>query len=151
MLDRGDIAPDFVLQDQDGRSMRLSDLLDDGPVVLFFYPADFTPVCTREACAFRDRHQVLAQRGTQIVGISPQDVPTHRRFSDTFSLPFPLLCDTRKRVIRDYGVDGPLGFGVRRATYLISPSGIIEKRAVSELFLSGHLALVEEALAADWS
>lgn len=147
MLSTGDMAPDFVLNDQDGQSVRLSDLLENGAVVLYFYPADFTPVCTQEACAFRDRHQDLAELSTQVVGISPQDANSHKRFAETFSLPFPLLGDIRKEVIRDYGVNGPLGFGVRRVTYLIGASGVIENRVVSDFFVGSHLQLINEVLA----
>ena len=146
MLNVGEPAPDFTLADQDGQSVSLSGLLADGPIVLYFYPADFTPVCTREACAFRDRHEDLAKLSTQVVGISPQNAATHKRFAETFSLPFPLLCDTRKEVIRAYGVDGPLGFGVRRVTYLIEPSGNVANRVVSDLFLGSHLELIKEVL-----
>ncbi len=146
MLNKGEAAPDFELADQHGRSVRLSELLTDGPVVLYFYPADFTPLCTREACAFRDRHDDLAKLNVHVVGISPQDSSSHRRFAEAFSLPFPLLCDTNKSVIRAYGVDGPLGFGVRRATFLIEPPGTISNRVVSDLFLGSHLALIKEVL-----
>ena len=146
MLNKGDPAPDFELKDQNDNLVRLSDLLKNGPVVLYFYPADFTPVCTREACAFRDQHEDLARLNVQVVGVSPQDRDSHRRFAEAFSLPFALLCDTRKTAIRAYGVDGPLGFGVRRVTYLIEPSGTIKNRVVSDLFLGSHLALIEEVL-----
>ena len=147
MLNTGDTAPDFALPDQHEQSVRLSQLLSKGAVVVYFYPADFTPVCTREACVFRDRYQELAALDTQVVGISPQDARSHKRFAEAFSLPFPLLSDTRKQVIRAYGVDGPLGFGVRRATYLIEPSGVIANRVVSDLFLGSHLELIKQVLA----
>ncbi|MCZ6709102.1 MAG: peroxiredoxin [Gammaproteobacteria bacterium] len=148
MLKTGQIAPDFELPDQDGNTTRLSDLLATGSLVLYFYPADFTPVCTREACAFRDQHEDLSALNVQVVGISPQSSSSHKRFADAFSLPFPLLCDTKKTVIRAFGVDGPLGFGVRRVTYLIEPSATIKNRVVSDLFLGSHLALITEVLQA---
>ncbi|MFP6816335.1 MAG: peroxiredoxin [Pseudomonadales bacterium] len=148
MLKTGQIAPDFELLDQDGNTARLSDLLPRGALVLYFYPADFTPVCTREACAFRDQHEDLSELNVQVVGISPQSTSSHKRFAEAFSLPFPLLCDTKKVAIRAYGVDGPLGFGVRRVTYLIEPSGTIKNRVVSDLFLGSHLALINEVLQA---
>lgn len=146
MLDKGDTAPDFELPDQAGELIKLATLLDSGPVVLYFYPADFTAVCTREACAFRDRHEDLSNLDVRIVGISPQNQASHRRFAETYGLPFPLLCDTSKKVIRAYGVDGPLGLGVRRVTYLIGRDRIIANRAVSDIFLGSHLALIEEVL-----
>ncbi len=146
MLAKGDTAPDFELPDQTGDPIRLGALLESGPVVLYFYPADFTPVCTREACAFRDRHEDLSNLDVTIVGISPQNQASHRRFAETYGLPFPLLCDTGKKVIRAYGVDGPLGLGVRRVTYLIGQDRTITNRAVSDIFLGSHLALIEEVL-----
>lgn len=146
MLDKGDRAPDFELPDQTGQHVKLGELLNGGPVVLYFYPADFTPVCTREACAFRDRHEDLSQLDVTIVGVSPQSQASHQRFAETYGLPFPLLCDTDKRVIRAYGVDGPLGLGVRRVTYLIERDGTIANRAVSDIFLGSHLALIEAVL-----
>ncbi len=146
MLRKGDQAPDFELSDQTGQPVKLSGLLRNGPVVLYFYPADFTPVCTREACAFRDRHEDLSNLDVVIVGISPQNQASHRRFAETYGVPFPLLCDTDKTVIRAYGVDGPLGLGVRRVTYLIDRERTITNRAVSDIFLGSHLALIEEVL-----
>ncbi|NIP13777.1 MAG: redoxin domain-containing protein [Pseudomonadales bacterium] len=146
MLRKGDQAPDFELSDQTGQPVKLSGLLRNGPVVLYFYPADFTPVCTREACAFRDRHEDLSNLDVAIVGISPQNQASHRRFAETYGVPFPLLCDTDKTVIRAYGVDGPLGLGVRRVTYLIDRERTITNRAVSDIFLGSHLALIEEVL-----
>lgn len=148
MLRKGDLAPDFELSDQNGDSIRLTDLLSAGSVVLYFYPADFTPVCTREACAFRDQHEDLARLNVQVVGVSPQSGSSHKRFAEAFSLPFPLLSDTSKTAIRAYGVDGPLGFGVRRVTYLIEPSTTITNRVVSDLFLGSHLGLINEVLEA---
>ena len=146
MLHKGDTAPGFELPDQNGNLVKLGELLDAGPLVLYFYPADFTPVCTREACAFRDRHEDLRNLDVAIVGISPQNQASHQRFAETYGLPFPLLCDPDKKVIRAYGVDGPLGLGVRRVTYLIEPDGKISNRAVSDIFLGSHLALIEEVL-----
>src|SRR5690242_12982389 len=95
MLKVGDTAPDFSLPDHDGKAVRLKDLLVKGPVLLYFYPADFTPVCTREACAFGAVQPELAQAGVSLIGISPQDEATHTRFREHYSLPFPLLADPR--------------------------------------------------------
>jgi peroxiredoxin Q/BCP len=125
----------------------LAGLLAGGDVVLYFYPADFTPVCTREACEFRDRFDDLSSVGVQIVGVSPQSASSHQRFRASFSLPFPLLCDERKVLIKAFGVDGPLGFGVRRATYLIGTDGIIKKRVVADLFLGDHMELIRGVIA----
>lgn len=146
MLGTGDRAPDFTARDQEDVSHGLSDLLQRGPVVVYFYPADFTPICTAEACAFRDRFEDLNAADVSILGISPQGAESHRRFAATYGLPFPLLCDQDKKIIRSYGVDGPLGFGVRRVTFLIGTDGIIEERVVSDLFVGSHLDLIKKIL-----
>jgi thioredoxin-dependent peroxiredoxin len=146
MLKIGDSAPDFELPDQDGRRLRLSTLLKNGPLLLYFYPADFTPVCTREACAFRDLQPQLTASGKAVAGISPQDSASHARFREKHGLNFTLLADPGKEVIRAYGCDGPLGFGVKRVTYLIGQDGYIRDIAHAALRVGPHTALVEETL-----
>ena len=146
MLKIGDTAPDFSLPNQSGEMVTLEDLISHGSAVVYFYPADFTPVCTREACAFRDRYEDLSDLSIPLVGISPQSSRSHQRFSDAYSLRFPLLADEKKTAIRAFGVDGPLGFGVRRATFLIDRSKRITNRVVSDLFVGGHLELVKKVL-----
>ena len=91
MLANGQKAPDFELPDQDGRKHTLKSLLKDGPLILYFYPADFTPGCTKEACSFRDLHQELLKAKLRVVGVSPQDVASHRKFADQHGLNFTLL------------------------------------------------------------
>jgi len=149
MLRIGDIAPEFELEDQSSNMINLSQLTNTGDLILYFYPADFSPVCTAEACAFRDSYEGIADIGTQIIGISPQSVSSHKRFSKTFSIPFPLLADQQKKVIRAYGVDGPMGFGVRRATYLIDSKRVIRNRVVSDFLVNSHLSLIKETLRKD--
>jgi len=146
MLKVGDTAPNFTLPDQNGSTVSLDELVTEGNVILYFYPADFSPVCTAEACAFRDNYDGVANVGAQIIGVSPQGVSSHRRFSRSFAIPFPLLSDPRKKVIRAYGVDGPLGFGVRRVTFLIDSSRTIRNRVVSDLFVESHMALLKKTL-----
>lgn len=146
MLNIGDVAPDFALPDQNGNLVTLAALVAEGSAVIYFYPADFTPVCTREACAFRDRYDDLQGLAVPLVGISPQSVASHKRFADAHDLPFPLLADESKEVIRAFGVNGPLGFGVRRATFLVDRSQHIVNRAVSDLFIGSHLDLVARVL-----
>ena len=109
MLAVGARAPEFTLPDQDGRDTSLTTLLNRGTLVLFFYPADFTPGCTKEVCMFRDLHAELAGRGLTVAGISPQGPESHRNFRAKHSLPFTLLADAHKAVIRMYEVSGPLG------------------------------------------
>lgn len=147
MLDIGDIAPDFELTDEKGEQTTLDDLLAGESLILYFYPADFTPLCTAEACSIRDMHEDIVGVGIKVVGISPQSEPSHRRFKEKFNIPFPLLFDKNKKVIRAFGVDGPLGFGVRRATYLISKEKRIENRVVSDLFVSSHTQFIKEVIA----
>ncbi len=146
MLRIGDTAPDFELKDQFGSTTSLNQMTASGDLILYFYPADFSPVCTAEACAFRDSYEGVSDVGAQVVGISPQSVASHLRFSNSFSIPFPLLADERKNVIRAYGVDGPLGFGVRRVTFLIDSAGVIRNRVVSDLFVGTHTDLLKKTL-----
>ena len=148
MLRIGDTAPDFQLKDQSGSIVSLDQIAANGDLILYFYPADFSPVCTAEACAFRDSYEGVSSIGAQIVGVSPQSVDSHRRFSTRFSIPFPLLSDPHKKLIGAYGVDGPFGFGVRRATFLIDSSKIIQNRVVSELFVGSHTDLLKKTLRA---
>lgn len=147
MLKPGDMAPDFEAQDQDGTIHSLEALLQSGDLILYFYPADFTPVCTAEACAFRDNYAGLDELGIQLVGVSPQSAATHKRFAAAHDLPFPLLADERKAIIGAYGVNGPLGFGVRRATYLIGADGVIQNRVVSDLFVGSHVDFIRQVMA----
>lgn len=144
MLKTGDTAPDFELNDQLGNPTSLSQLTANGELILYFYPADFSPLCTVEACAFRDNYQGIADIGTQVVGISPQSVGSHKRFSDSFSIPFPLLADQKKTVIKAYGVNGPMGFGVRRVTFLVDKHRVIQNRVVSDLLVTSHLDLLKK-------
>lgn len=146
LLRIGALAPDFELPDQEGKLVRLSEQLKHGPVLLYFYPADFTPVCTHEACAFRELHTRLTRQGTQVIGISPQDSGTHLRFRLRHALPFTLLSDPSKQVIRAYGGVGLLGRGVRRVTYLVDGSGRIADAAHSALRVSRHIALANRVL-----
>ena len=147
MLAMGGRAPEFTLPDQDERNVSLSTLLRDGPLILYFYPADFTPVCTREACALRDLHGEILQAGLEIAGVSPQDPASHRAFREKYRLPFTLLSDVDKSVIRMYEVRGPLGFGVRRATYLIDQARYIRAAVLADFRVAEHEDFVRKAVA----
>jgi peroxiredoxin Q/BCP len=146
MLAKGTKAPEFALADQDGRKHTLKSLLAGGPLILYFYPADFTPGCTKEACSFRDLHQDLMKAKLRVVGVSPQDVASHRKFADQHKLNFPLLADPDKVAVKAYDVDGPLGFGVRRGTYLIGKDGVIQDSVLADLRIGAHEAFVLNAL-----
>jgi len=143
MLKPGTRAPDFTLPDQDGHATTLAALLARGPLILYFYPADFTPGCTKEACGLRDRFPVLDAAGMTIAGVSPQSPESHRRFRAQYALPFLLLSDEDKAVIRRYDCDGPLGFGVRRATYRIDPEGIIRDALLADFRIGRHMDFID--------
>ena len=148
MLSAGTRAPEFTLPNQDGADISLSGLLGQRLLVLYFYPADFTPGCTREACTFRDMHHDILDAGLVIAGISPQPPESHRKFRDKYQLPFPLLSDADKSVARMYEVNGPLGIGVRRATFLIDPKRTIRDAVLANFRIGAHEAFVRRALAA---
>jgi thioredoxin-dependent peroxiredoxin len=148
MLKAGERAPDFALADQDGRKVTLAGLLREGPLVLYFYPADFTPGCTKEACTIRDMHDEIAAAGMRVVGIAPQDAASHGRFRDKHKLQFTLLADPDKIAIKAYGVDGPLGLVVRRATFLVGADGIIRDAVLADLRIGRHEEFIRKAIAA---
>ncbi|HSY06225.1 MAG TPA: peroxiredoxin [Steroidobacteraceae bacterium] len=147
MLAMGGRAPEFTLPDQDEQSVSLSTFLRRGSLILYFYPGDFTPGCTREACAIRDLHDDLQQVGLEVVGVSPQSPATHRAFRQKYQLPFTLLSDTDKFVIRMYDVRGPLGFGVRRATYLIDQARYIRGAVLADFRIGPHEEFIRRAIA----
>lgn len=146
MLKVGDEAPAFSLKDADGQQVSLADLIKDGPLILYFYPADFTPGCTAEACDIRDMHEDIRSVNANVVGISPQSEDSHQRFRDRYSLPFPLLVDRDKSVIKAYGVNGPLGMGVRRVTYLIGQDGKIADRVLADFAVKQHIQFIEQVV-----
>jgi peroxiredoxin Q/BCP len=146
MLKAGDKAPTFELGNDQGSTTSLNDLLAAGPLILYFYPADFTPGCTREACAIRDIHNDIQSVGLQVVGISPQDTDSHTRFRETHDLPFVLLCDPDKAVAREYDVDGPFGVGVRRGTFLIDEDGTIRDAVLADVMIGKHADFIRKAI-----
>ncbi len=146
MLKAGSRAPEFILPDANGVDTALSDLLQNGTLLLYFYPADFTPGCTKEACSIRDLHNDIQSVGLQIVGISPQDGDSHRRFRDEHNLPFILLSDPEKIAIKMYDVDGPFGVGVRRATFLINQDRTIRDAVLADVRIGRHTKFIEKAV-----
>ena len=130
LLSVGDKAPAFSTTDQDGKPVRLSDYKGK-KVVLYFYPKDDTPGCTKEACNFRDAWPKLRRKKVEVLGVSVDDAKSHRKFVDKFSLPFTLLADTDKKIVNDYGVWGEKSMygrkymGTNRVTYLIDEKGKI--------------------------
>jgi peroxiredoxin Q/BCP len=132
MLTIGDTAPDFTLPDQDGTNHTLSSYRGHW-VLIYFYPKDDTPGCTKESCMLRDATPRFEGVHADIFGISADSVASHKRFADEYQLPFPLLADTDKAVINAYGVWGEkqmMGrtyMGIRRTSFLIDPTGVIRK------------------------
>jgi peroxiredoxin Q/BCP len=130
MLSVGDKAPDFKTTNQDGEKVALSDFKGQ-KVVLYFYPKDDTPGCTKEACSFRDGWSKFRRKKIAVLGVSADDEKSHKKFAEKFSLPFPLLADTDKKIVKDYGAWGEKNMygrkfmGIRRVTYLIDEKGKI--------------------------
>ena len=141
-------APTFSLPDQNGATHSLSDYAGSW-VVLYFYPADETPGCTEEACAFRDGRGFLEENGAKVVGISADSVASHKKFAEHHNLTFTLLSDESKEVVRAYGAWGQnkSGEGVLRKTFLISPAGEIVK-TYPDVTPSSHVAEVYKDLKA---
>lgn len=132
MLEIGSQAPDFALTDKDGNTVRLSDFLGR-KVVLYFYPKDNTPGCTRQACAFAAAYEDFRSQDIAVIGISKDSVASHRKFAEKFNLPFLLLSDPELQAIQSYGVwqekklYGKVSMGVVRSTFIIDAQGKLEK------------------------
>ena len=148
-LNVGDAAPEFELEGTGSRTYRLADYRGLG-LILAFYPGDFTPVCTKQFCSYRDDGDRIESLGVEMLGISPQSVESHERFTDENGLTVPLLADPDKEVARAYGVVGPGGF-IRRSIFLIDGDGIVRHRHVALFGLQyqdvGDLERAVQALA----
>lgn len=141
----GDKAPDFTLQSNKGESITLSEFFGKKKVVLFFYPMDESPVCSREAEAFRDNYEAFNELGAEVIGISSQSVESHKEFASHHKLPYILLSDTGNRVRKLYGVSSSLGVIPGRVTYVIDKDGTIKHVFSSQLHPAKH---AKEALRA---
>ena len=132
MLEVNTKAPDFTLFDKDGKTVSLSDYLGK-KIVLYFYPKDNTPGCTRQACAFAGLYGEFEKKGVQVIGVSKDSIASHVKFAEKYDLPFILLSDTELEVIKAYGVwqekklYGKVSMGVVRTTFVIDENGMIEK------------------------
>jgi peroxiredoxin Q/BCP len=152
MLQVGEPAPEFEARDGAGITVRLSELRGR-PVVLYFYPKDDTPGCTKEACGFRDEYTALQQDGAVLLGVSPDDEESHRKFAAKFNLPFQLLADPGAEIATAYGVwkeksnYGRTYMGVERTTYILDEAGTIRK-IFPRVQVDGHVPQVLEALRA---
>lgn len=149
LLKEGDLAPEFIANDQNGNQIKLSDFRGT-KVVLYFYPKDDTPGCTKEACSFRDADDVYAEKGIKVFGVSTDSEKSHQKFVTKYNLPFTLLADTDKKIVEDYGVYGEKSLygrkymGVNRTTFLIDEGGKIVK-VFKKVNVSEH---AQEVLAA---
>jgi thioredoxin-dependent peroxiredoxin len=146
MLKAGERAPEFTLPDHTGTDRSLTELLSSGAIILYFYPADFTPGCTRQACKLRDLHTEIQKSGLRVVGVSPQSPQSHAKFREKYGLPYDLLSDEQKTVIKMYGLNGPLGIGVRRASYLIDGSRRVRDAVLADLRIGRHMDFVRKAI-----
>jgi peroxiredoxin Q/BCP len=130
-LKAGDKAPAFTAQDQQGNTVKLSNYKGK-KVVLYFYPKDDTPGCTKEACNFRDNYSLLKKKGIEVIGISTDSVKSHGKFVEKYELPFNLVADEEKQIVEAYGVWGEKKFmgktymGTNRVTFIIDEKGVIE-------------------------
>ena len=141
-LKAGDIAPDFLSKDQNGTEVRLSDFKGK-KVILYFYPQDNTPTCTKEACNLRDNYDTLLAKGYVVLGVSPDSEKSHQKFISKHDLPFPLLADTERQIVDSYGVwgekttFGKTYMGILRTTFVISEDGLIQE-VISKVDSANH-------------
>ena len=150
-VEEGKKAPEFTLPADDGSKVKLKELRGSA-VVLYFYPRDDTPGCTREACAFRDRQKEIQKAGAKVFGVSTDDVASHVKFRDKYELTFPLLADVDHKVAEKYGawreknMYGKKSWGVQRSTFLIDAEGVVRK-VWKKVQVDGHDDQVLAALA----
>lgn len=148
MLNVGDIAPDFpVPAPGESSPQTLHHWLVRGSVLLYFYPSDFTRVCTAQACMLRDANTLLSKAGVHIIGVSPQGRESHQSFAAAYGLPFTLVADTDRAIARLYGVTAFFGLHIRRVTFLILQDTRVADRARATLSLAAHQGLLRRALA----
>jgi len=138
MIQEGQPAPSFTLQDAAGKPWSLDTLRAGGPVVVFFYPRDESPICTREVCAFRDAHQDFADTGAAVVGISSDGEAAHEAFARKQRLNYLLLSDPGGKVRQAYGIPKTLGMVDGRATFVIDRAGIVRMAYAAQLVAEGH-------------
>ncbi|MFN8095118.1 MAG: thioredoxin-dependent thiol peroxidase [Vicinamibacteria bacterium] len=152
MIEEGKKAPDFKLESSEGGKVSLKDLRGK-TVVLYFYPKDDTPGCTREACAFRDSQAALRKKGVVVLGVSGDSVASHEKFRDKYELNFPLLSDPDKAVAKKYGawgekvLYGKKTVGMIRSTFVIDAEGVVRK-VFPRVKVDGHAEKVLEVVSA---
>lgn len=145
-LKPGDKAPEFKGKDQNGNDIALADF-KGSKLVIYFYPKDSTPGCTSQACNLRDNYDMLLNKGYKVVGVSADSEKSHQKFIEKNNLPFPLISDTEKEVIKAFGVWGPKKFmgktydGIHRTTFVIDENGVIEE-VISKVQTKDHTAQI---------
>ena len=139
MIHSGQQAPSFTLQDSTGKSWSLDALRAKGPVVLFFYPRDESPICTREVCSFRDAHQDFVDTGATVVGVSSDSEESHAEFARKRRLPYLLLSDPGGQVRKAFGIARTLGLVDGRATFVIDRNGVVRLAHAAQLEAEGHM------------
>jgi peroxiredoxin Q/BCP len=142
----GDKAPDFTLDSQTGENVTLSDFFGKKNVVLYFYPKDETPGCTREACTFRDSYELFTDLGAEVIGVSADTVESHKAFAEHHNLPFTLLSDLDNNVRKLYGATSTLGFIPGRVTFIIDKKGVVRHVFSSQLQPEKHIEEAKEVL-----
>jgi len=147
LLKAGDTAPDFTAAASDGSTVRLKDFVSKGPVVLYFYPKDDTPGCTKEACGIRDSFEEFKGLKATVFGVSFDSVESHKKFIAKYKLPFTLLADTDKKIAVTYGAAGPHSLVASRVTFIIGRDGRIA-RVFPKVSPAAHAAELREAVAA---
>jgi thioredoxin-dependent peroxiredoxin len=144
----GSRAPDFTLPSQSGEMVNLKDFLGEKLVILYFYPKDNTPGCTKEACAFRDEHEQFGKLDAEVIGVSSDSVESHRRFAEKHDLSFTLLSDEGGKVRKLYGVPNTFGIFPGRVTYVIDEAGVVRHVFSSQIEAVKHVEGALKSLAA---
>lgn len=143
-IQKGDKCPSFTLKDQHGEEVNIDDLIGKDNLVIYFYPKDDSPGCTKQACSFRDSFEDFKEAGARVIGISSDDEKSHKKFAEKHNLPFTLLADSQKKVRKKFGVPtNLLGFLPGRVTYIVDKKGIVQGVFNSQLSFDKH---VPEAL-----
>ena len=141
-----DSAPDFTLTSQKGENVALSQFRGKKNVVLYFYPKDETPGCTREACSFRDSYELFTDLGAEVIGVSADTVESHKAFAEHYNLPFTLLSDVDNEVRKLYGATSSLGLIPGRVTFIIDKKGVVRHVFSSQLQPEKHIEEAREVL-----
>ncbi|GAC1466223.1 MAG: peroxiredoxin [Ktedonobacteraceae bacterium] len=136
----GDVAPNFSLHTQSGETVSLRDFIGQKNIVLYFYPKDYTPGCTAEACSFRDSYEVFKDAGAEVIGVSSDSEQSHRQFAQQHKLPFLLLSDSNGALRKRYGVPSTLGLLPGRVTYVIDKQGIVRHIFSAQFTPEKHIA-----------